>query len=358
MRVLALTTYPVESAATRFRVHQLLPGLARRGIDVDLAPFLDEATYRALYDRRRVLPVAAGLTKGLIRRVGDVRRVRRYDVVLVQREVMLAGPPVFEALMTRRSRTPMVLDLDDATWVGYDSPTYGALARLMKWPAKALSLIDCATVVTCGASAILRFVEQRGATARLLPPAADTSQFRPKKTRPGRPRRRLDRHALHVAVPRTAAADPAIAPRHRSVPPPHHRRRRPRIEAGSLPVDNRTWSLADEAEDFASLDVGLYPLPDNAWARASRVSSRCSTWPLACRSWRPRWGARQRSASRAPRTCKPRHPSSGAISSYRLLIDADLRSEMAHAGRAHAVEHHTVEQAASSMCDALFEARG
>jgi glycosyltransferase involved in cell wall biosynthesis len=40
-----------------------------------------------------------------------------------------------------------------------------------------------------------------------------------------------------------------------------------RIEVEGVRVIGRDWSLEREHDDFASLDVGLYPLPDNPWTR-------------------------------------------------------------------------------------------
>ncbi|MHC4861373.1 MAG: glycosyltransferase, partial [Planctomycetota bacterium] len=40
-----------------------------------------------------------------------------------------------------------------------------------------------------------------------------------------------------------------------------------RVEVGGVRVISRDWDLDREADDFASLDVGLYPLPDNPWTR-------------------------------------------------------------------------------------------
>jgi glycosyltransferase involved in cell wall biosynthesis len=39
------------------------------------------------------------------------------------------------------------------------------------------------------------------------------------------------------------------------------------VEVPGVEVIHRDWSLDREAADYASLDVGLYPLPDNPWTR-------------------------------------------------------------------------------------------
>ena len=41
MYVLALSSYPVEAAATRYRLVQYVAALAMRGITLEIRPFLD-----------------------------------------------------------------------------------------------------------------------------------------------------------------------------------------------------------------------------------------------------------------------------------------------------------------------------
>ena len=50
MKVLGLASYPVESAATRFRLEQFVGPLRERGIDLTLSSFLDSGQFRSLYE--------------------------------------------------------------------------------------------------------------------------------------------------------------------------------------------------------------------------------------------------------------------------------------------------------------------
>src|SRR5690349_12043716 len=121
MKVLALTSYPVEAAATRFRLQQFVAPLADRGIELTIHSFLDSKMFRQLYRHGSWFGTAAGLMAAAVRRLSDVFIARNADVILIQREAMMFGPPIIEWLSTRMVKRPMVLDLDDATYISYIS---------------------------------------------------------------------------------------------------------------------------------------------------------------------------------------------------------------------------------------------
>jgi len=158
MRVLGLASYPVEAAATRYRLEQFVAPLAERGIELTIKPFLDSSLFASLYQRNRMVPNAAGLFRAAVGRLGDIVRAREFDLLLVQREAMLFGPPLVERLSMLLGNCPMVLDLDDATYVSYTSPTYGKLASRLKWFGKTDKLIKYSALVTCGNSSIAQHV--------------------------------------------------------------------------------------------------------------------------------------------------------------------------------------------------------
>src|SRR5262245_43761681 len=113
--VVALASYPVEAACTRFRIAQYVNSLAGGGIRVRLLPFLTSGAFRHLYDPRQWLRTAFSVMAGLAKRLWQLPSIFRADVVFVQRESMLIGPPILEWLTTGVARRPMVLDLDAGT---------------------------------------------------------------------------------------------------------------------------------------------------------------------------------------------------------------------------------------------------
>lgn len=102
IRVLVLATYPELGASTRYRVLQYVPLLAEEGIRLDVKPFLSNQAFAGLYDKRHRVQSALGVLAGIGRRTLDVFGLGSYDLVFVQREAALVGPPVIEWLARRR----------------------------------------------------------------------------------------------------------------------------------------------------------------------------------------------------------------------------------------------------------------
>lgn len=355
LRVLAVSSFPVESAATRFRLVQLLPELSKAGIEVTLRPFLDSRTWRTFYDRQAIGRTVAGVARGGARRVGDLARARHADVVLVLREAMVAGPPVFELLAPAIGRCALVLDLDDPTWVGYDSPTYGRLARLLKWPGKTLTLIDRADAVTCGNGHVARFVASRGRPSRVVPAVVDTDLFCPRRPDPSEGRPVVGWVGSHSSFPYLQAIVPALEAAARMRP---FRLRvvgagTGRLSVPGVEVEHYPWHLDREPADFASLDIGLYPLSQDAWA--SGKSALKSVQYLA--SGVP-FVASPVGAAAEVGVAGTTHLLAGSISEWSdaltsLLEDPATRARMGQAGRRHALRHHTTAIGATLLAEVL-----
>ena len=360
MRVLALATYPVEAAATRFRLAQFVGPLAARGIELDVRPFLDGPLFARLYSLGPKARAVPGLIRSLLRRCRDVAVGRRYDAVLVQREAMLLGPPVVEYLLCRVLDRPMVLDLDDATYLRYDSPTNGPLAGALKWFGKTDDLIRWARVVTCGNPAIARYAAGKGARTSVIPTVVDTAVFRPRSL-PGR----SDPPVLgwvgsHSTFPYLESIFPALERLART------RRFRLRVvgsgrEAIRIPgveVECRPWSLDREVEDFQSLNVGLYPILDDAWAAGKSGFKSIQYLAMGIPFVVSPVGAGAEIGEPGVTHLAASSPEEWQGALDALLGDEDLGRRMGEAGRRHALAHYTVGAQADLMAAAIHDAAG
>jgi glycosyltransferase involved in cell wall biosynthesis len=263
--LLVLAPNPSSAASTRFRLEQFFPALRAAGIEPLLRPFLDENAFQLLYRRDATLRKAALALEALAGRVADLMRSTRARAVLIHREAALVGPPLIEWLLARVVRRPIVFDLDDAVWVPYASPTYGALlSRLLKAPGKTHFTLAAAARVIAGNAYIADYARRYNSRIDVIPTVVDTDAFHPA------PRLPYDVPVLgwvgtHSSLQYLRAIVPALqklAARRRFL----LRVVGAELEAPGVTVENVRWSLEREVADFQSLDVGLYPLVEDAWS--------------------------------------------------------------------------------------------
>lgn len=364
MHVLALASYPLEAAATRYRVEQFVGPLAERGITLKVRPFLDSRLFASLYRREELPRNALGLMGAAMKRFADVWDARGADCIFVQREAMMFGPPVIEWLATRAAKRPMVLDLDDATYVSYTSPTYGRVGSALKWFGKTDDLIRWASVVTCGNRFIAEYVESKGARARIIPTVVDMEKFRPvpkgdsKDALPV-----IGWVGTHSTFPYLESIFPALE---RLAKDFRFRLKvvgagREQMEVKGVEVLSLPWSLAREVEDFQSFDIGLYPIDTKIYAdwttgksgfkaiQYMAVGAPFVVTPVAATAEIGEPGVTHLTASTEDQW-------RDALAS--LLPDAEKRRAMGEAGRRHAVEHYNVPDQADKLAAALREAVG
>lgn len=349
IRVLALAAYPVEAAATRYRLSQYVGPLAARGVDVDIRPFVDSRLFKILYQPGRAPRVALGLLLAALRRVGDAVSARRADVILVQREAMMFGPPVVEWLAMHVGRCPLLLDLDDAVHIRYVSPTHGRLASALKCFGKTDDLIRWSRLVICGNRFIAEYVESKGGRSCVIPSAVDTDTLKP-------PRERqatcpvVGWIGTHSTYPFLRAIIPAIE---RAAQQFEFRVRiigsgGDTVRIRGVEVESVPWVLEHEVPDFQSLDIGLYPIDPHVYGSAwvsgksglKAVQYMAVGIPFVVT---PVGVCAEMGMEGVTHLCAST-PDDWTAGLTRLLGDRDLRRRMGAAGRDWAVRHYAVRE--------------
>jgi glycosyltransferase involved in cell wall biosynthesis len=363
MEVLALASYPLQAAATRYRLQQFVGPLAQRGIRLTIRPFLDPNLFASLYKRNALPSTAAGLLGAGIRRFEDVFTARKADVLLVQREAMIFGPPVIEWLSTRIAGCPMVLDLDDATYVPYTSPTYGKFGKALKWFSKTDDLIRWASVVTCGNTAIAEYAESKGAQTRIIPTVVDTNVFTPVPRLADGPVV-LGWIGTHSTFPYLREIFPVLQDLAKT-----HRFRIKIVGAGtsavSIPgveVENLEWKLEREVKDFQSFDVGLYPIDPSLyaekWAAGKSGFKAIQYMAVGIPFVAAPVGAMADIGEAGITHLQARTSDEWLRALEILLSDPQRRKDMGDSGRKHVLDHYALSEQADKLANALHEAMG
>jgi len=355
MKVLALASYPIQAASTRYRVAQFVGPLAERGIELTIRPFLDAKLFESLYQRRVITRTAFGLLKSAVMRFRDLLAVRGADVVFVQREAMIFGPPLFEWLITRARKIPMVLDLDDATYLPYTSPTYGGLSKTLKWFSKTNDLIQWASIVTCGNRVIADYVISQGKSAVIIPTVVDTDSFCPRAAPQKTDIPVIGWVGTHSTYQYLETVFPALKRLARE-----HRFRLKIVGAGQeritipgVEIENLSWTLEREIEDFQSFDIGLYPIVEDEWSVAKSGFKSVQYMATGIPFVTSPVGACAEIGEANATHLIAHTEDEWYVALGRLLADGNLRQRMGAAGRRHAIQHYSVAVQADKLSEAF-----
>ena len=260
MKVLGICSYPIEAAATRFRMAQFVKPLQEHGIELTISPFLDSLQFSDFYKNRGFGRKILGMVGPLSKRTAGIREVRQYDLLFVQREAMFFGPGIFEWVYQKAGNLPMILDLDDATYVPYVSPRYGRAGSFFKFFGKTDNLIRRADLVTCGNRFIAEYVESKGSKAVVIPTVVNTEIFAPtERTNETPVIGWIGTHSTFSFLESLFPVLERLAKNHR------FKLRivgagRKDVNIEGVEIENLDWNMERDVADFQNLDIGLYPI--------------------------------------------------------------------------------------------------
>ncbi|MFX4228151.1 MAG: glycosyltransferase family 4 protein [Porticoccaceae bacterium] len=265
MKVLFLTRYPVEGASSRYRVYQYLPALADIGVIARVSSFMSSRMYRTVFSDTQLLLKAWLTLLAVIRRVCVVLVAWRYDVVVMQRELLPFGPPFLERLLCSMG-IATVFDYDDALFVHKDSK-HNRLASKLRRADKVPQIFAMVDAVCAGNEYLAECARPYCDNAVCIEVAEDTRRI------PLRDFSVSDRVVIGwLGSPSTEKYLELIRPVLEELFKSHDNLEMHVVGGGDFHlawtrVQHIPWQMETEVETLLRFDIGLMPLPLEEWSK-------------------------------------------------------------------------------------------
>ncbi|HRY32940.1 MAG TPA: glycosyltransferase [Bacteroidales bacterium] len=270
---------PGRAPNQRFRFEQFLPAMEQNGFRAQISYLITEKEDRFIYSPGNWLRKARFLYLSCPRRRWQcLELVSRSDVVIIAREALMTRSLFFERQIRNRTNC-LIYDFDDSIWLPNLSK-YNRFFSLLKRPSKTAAIIAMADRVTAGNRYLADYALQFNPAVDVIPTTVDTRQYFPAE--------KLKSGDEPVVIGWTGSLTTID----------HFRQLEPVLETlkdrfgdklafklvGSsnytnkrLDIKELSWSLEEEKNRLASFDIGIMPLPDNAWTRG-----KCGFKGLLC----------------------------------------------------------------------------
>lgn len=272
LQVLALSPIPEEGAGCRFRIAQFIPYLKSVGIDVTLRSLYTADFFHLVYKRGHYAEKTSRFATLSIKHLASLRDLRRFDLVLLYREMFPIGPAIVERLLAMRSRPPIVFDFDDAIFLPSVSDANHFIGAL-KRPGKVATIIRHSDRVIAGNAYLADYARRFNEAVTIIPTCVDTMKFVPAaSSENGGPPRQRRPVVGWIGSPTTASYLRGLTGVLQRVHEKHAFMFRisgagEPVQVPGVETQQPAWTIHTEVSLFNTCDVGVYPLADDEWAR-------------------------------------------------------------------------------------------
>jgi glycosyltransferase involved in cell wall biosynthesis len=252
----------------RFRYEQYLNFLSDY-FEIKEFHFLDEKTNKVLYLKGNFFNKAKGMAKSFLKRFIQLADIKEYDAVFIFREASLIGPPVFEWLIAKRYKKPIIFDFDDAVWL----PNVSDANRFWSWLKnhnKTGKIISWSKATIAGNSYLAEYAKIYNNNTFIIPTTIDT-QYHQSVQRPNHNSEKvtIGWTGSDTTIRHFKMAYPLFDELNRKYPGKLEFKLISNKPVNDAPVKISfcPWNKETEIKDLQEIDIGIMPLPNDDWSR-------------------------------------------------------------------------------------------
>jgi glycosyltransferase involved in cell wall biosynthesis len=268
--MLVLCPYPIGVAAVqRFKFERFYDDWRRHGYEVTVSPFTSPALWKVLYTPGHYGTKAIHTIRGYLRRLADLFRIARYDVVFIHAWVTPFGSTLFERL-TRKLARKIIYDLEDNLLANYKDTAKehpNPFLRFLKSRGKPVYLVENSDQVIVSTPFVSEAARQlnRHHAASYIGPSVDAEHFVP-------PQRRDTSGVPTIGWTGTFSSRSyldllrgVLQELARRVPYKLRVIGNFEYELPGVDLEVIQWTAEKEVEDLQGIDIGIYPLATGDW---------------------------------------------------------------------------------------------
>ena len=263
-KILFLSPYPFGKAASqRLKYEQYFSHFEENGFRLVTSSFIDENFWEIIYKPGFLIRKITGTLRGYVRRFFDLLRIRKYDIVYVHLWVTPLGPPVFEWLVSILAKK-IVYDIDDMIYKSKGS-AMNNLIHLLKGKGKPIAMMKYADhVITCTPD-LNDFARQYCLNCTDISSTLDTERLFPVNTYSNNKRIVIGWTGTHSTVPYLYLLTRVFQQLAKERTFKLRVIGNFRFEMEGVEYEYFDWNKEDEARQLQGMDIGVYPLPADAW---------------------------------------------------------------------------------------------
>jgi len=269
MKVLFISPYPREGPSYRYRVEQYFEYLEKNGIKYLSRPFMFRSFYKIIYKPKKNFKKYVYFLLSSILRCIDFLRSFKYDIIFIHLEAYPIGPPFFEYLWTKFGK-PIIYDLDDAIYLTSKESAY-KIIKLIKFNKKIQTIIKLSKEMIVCNNHLKNYASnfKNENKIHIIPTSLNTDKFIPNQSNS------TNKKGLvigWIGSYSTASYLNQLKNVFKFLSSKYNFNLKIvgsnlLFQIDGVKIMNKEWSLSADLEDFQSLDIGVYPLPDNEWTK-------------------------------------------------------------------------------------------
>lgn len=360
MRLAIICPYPQGTApGQRFRYEQYLAYWTQNGVQCDIFPFLDEPTNNILYIPNSYFAKITGVLNSLARRVLLLPYMMHYDAVLIYREACLVGYPWFEWILAHLFRKKIILDFDDAIWIPQTVSGSSLIARLRNHQ-KTEKLCRWASRVSCGNQFLCQYASQFNRDVRLIPTTIDTQNLHNKQkihtNPPPNPNKKIiiGWTGSLTTMPYLQTVYKVIEQLSKKYPIQLNviSNKAPNIDLSFLQY--MPWQKTTEIDDLLQFDIGIMPMTNGEWEQGKCGFKALQYMALAIPAVVSPVGVNAEIVQDGINGYYATTPEQWYNALEKLILSAELRTQMGKAGRQTIEQHYSVESQKKYYLDLIL----